>query len=411
MRRALLLAVLLTTGLSGSAQVKRTTTTTRPRTTTTTRPHTTTTARPAQQKPTEKRWGCYDYGIRQMAIADSVIYLLEDEENNAVLAMDCQTGELTTVIPGYKGVYEGKRPEIKDIAYVGGKLVMEVMTKDYTHSVRVWDGQSVSTSKKLANAQSFIRSGGKYLLVFYESREYPYENFVLWDMEEMKALKRFPSDNGYEVMEKGQIDANGTTWCFDNGGSGLYRVGRDGKSNFYKLFNEPYFQALKENGEFVTSEADLNAPQLTVQGDYAYVACLRRIFRMNVNEPGTWEEYAKIPPTQPYRFKKLGVMPDGSFVAMVGGDYDNTLQFYEVGKFDSPTDLGKHPSLPDGWTTAELWVDYSRMYNDAQGNLVILDDWAEGAGGRRDQCQLWILNPRGIQGYKNVVGKVVKQKN
>ena len=36
-----------------------------------------------------------------MALADSVIYILESDENNAVLAIDNQTGRVSTVIPSH----------------------------------------------------------------------------------------------------------------------------------------------------------------------------------------------------------------------------------------------------------------------------------------------------------------------
>lgn len=63
MNSTLLMAFTLLVALGGHAQVKRTNSRTSMNTRTT------------QQKPVEKRWCCYEYGIRHMALADSVIYI------------------------------------------------------------------------------------------------------------------------------------------------------------------------------------------------------------------------------------------------------------------------------------------------------------------------------------------------
>ena len=84
------------------------------------------------------------------------------------------------------------------------------------------------------------------------------------------------------------------------------------------------------------------------------------------------------------------------------------MQFFEVGSFDSPVALGEHPSLPDGMLRSELYVQWCRMHTDALGNIVVLEDWAEGKGGVHENCDLWILNPKGVQGFRNAVGKIMK---
>lgn len=405
-KKVLLMALAVTMTLSSYAQVKRTNTAARSRAATTTRT--------TQQKPMEKRWCCYEYGIRHMALADSVIYILESDENNAVLAIDNQTGQVTTVIPGIKGIYEGARPRIHNIWYAGGKLILltrkrgaEVGT--YTYSMRVWDGKSVTTSKSLAAAMDIVAQNGRYILYYIEIPDEPGSSwttdfYVLYDLDAMKAVLRFPVEKGFGIMEHCQMDAHGTCWGVDKGS--IWQVTKEGKSKYFKLFNQPYFVQLQENDGYTPNP--LQEYQMTLQGDYIYVAVKRRIFRMNVNEPGTWEEYLKVPPTQAEDFYKVGALPDGSLVTFSDVSKDYSMQFFEAGAFETPVALGEHPSLPDGMLKSELYVQWCRMHTDALGNIVVLEDWAEGVGGAHESCDLWILNPKGVKGYQNAVGKIMK---
>ncbi len=345
-----------------------------------------------------------------MALADSVTYILESDENNAVLAIDNQTGVVTTVIPGIKGIYEGARPEIRNIWYSGGKLMLQHrMPGSNKTYVRIWDGKSVTSSPKLGTAMEIVAHNGKYILYYIEVPDEPGSSwttdyYVLYDLEAMKAIIRFPVEKGFGVMEHCQMDANGTCWGVDNGS--VWQVTKEGKSKYFKLFNQPYFVQLKENEGYTPNP--LKEYQMTLQGDYIYVAVKRRIFRMNVKEPGTWEEYLKVPPTQAEDFYKVGVLPDGSLVTYSDVSKEYAVQFFEVGAFDTPVALGEHPSLPDGMLKNELYVQFCRMHIDALGNIVVLEDWAEGMGGAHESCDLWILNPKGVKGYRNAVGKIMK---
>lgn len=405
-QHVLLLTLMAAMTLNSYAQVRRTNIGARPRGAAP--------SRPAQQKQVEKRWCCYEYGIRHMALADSVIYILESDESNAVLAIDNQTGRVSTVIPGIKGIYEGARPRIHNIWYADGKLILltrkrgnEVGT--FTYSMRIWDGQSVTTSKSFAAAMDIVAHNGKYVLYYIEvpdkdDASWTTNYYVLYDLEAMKGIIRFPVEKGFGMMEHCQMDANGTCWGVNNGS--VWQVTKEGKSKYFKLFNQPYFVALKENEGYTPNS--LEEHQMTLQGDYIYVAVKRRIFRMNVTEPGTWEEYLKVPPTQAEDFYKVGALPDGSLVTFSEVSKDYAMQFFEVRAFDSPVALGEHPSLPDGMLKSELYVQWCRMHTDALGNIIVLEDWAEGKGGVHENCDLWILNPKGVQGFSNAVGKIMK---
>lgn len=405
-KKVLFLTMATTLTLSSYAQVRKSNTAARSRATTTT--HTT------QQKQTEKRWCCYEYGSRHMALADSVIYILESDENNAVLAIDNQAGEVTTVIPGIKGIYEGARPKIHNIWYSNGKLILLIRKRGNevgasTYSMRVWDGKSVTTSPQFASAMNIVAHNEKYILYYIEVPDEPGSSwttdyYVLYDLQAMKAIIRFPVEKGFGIMEHCQMDANGTCWGVDNGS--VWQATKEGKFKKYNLFSQPYFVQLQENEGYTPNP--LQEYQMTLQGDYLYIAVKRRIFRMNVNESGTWEEYLKVPPTQAEDFYKVGALPDGSLVTYSHVSKDYALQFFEVGAFGNPVAIGEHPSLPDGMLKQELYVQWSRMHTDALGNIVVLENWAEGNDGAHESSDLWILNPKGVKGYRNAVGKIMK---
>ncbi|MBO4613202.1 MAG: hypothetical protein J5671_08570 [Bacteroidaceae bacterium] len=408
----MLLAVLLCQA-PASAQVKKTTVT-RPSTARTTAPRTTT---PKQTTPTEKRWGCYEIAASYISPTDSVIYYLEGEENNALMSLDCQTGAVKTVIPGIKGVYEGARPLFRDVVATGGKLLLRV-TKESKKGIYVWDGKSLSTSKKLGNALEIVSYNGKYVLVYREVPEEPGSSwtkdfYTLWDVEQMKVITNFPVDKGYGVLSDAQLDSLGNAWCTVNEGTGLWCIRPKEASKFYKLFNEPYFMDLKEEGNFNVSDAAVKYSGVTVVGDYVYVASLRRIFRMNIHQPGTWEEYAKMPATQPGTFCQVAALPDGSLLTNSKVNYDYMVHYFPVGQFDTPVSLGKRPSLP---TTGhfinmdqECWINLNYMDYDHQGNIIVLTNSSNRRSNNMfNTGSLWVINPQGVKGYKNAVGRIVE---
>ncbi|MBQ8969518.1 MAG: hypothetical protein IJ064_07300 [Bacteroidaceae bacterium] len=419
LRKPLLLTALLLTAFSGNAQTKRPTTTTRPRTTTATRPRTTTSTRPTQQKPTEKRWGCYELRASHIAPTDSVIYYLEGEENNALMALDCQTGAVRTVIPGIKGVYEGGRPLFRDVVATGGKLLLQV--DNPKRGVYIWEGNSLSTSKKLDGVREMSSYNGKYVLVYANAKnggDFDTGDFLLWDLEQMKCLLRYPSLNAdyeytiYHELDKAVMDTAATLWKPTS--MGVWRIPRKGKDVKYQLTGE-YINMLREEGTLNQYE-EIKQQQLSLQGDYLYVAFHRRIYRMNVYAPGTWEEYARMPATEKGDFSQVGVLSDGSLLTHVSVDYDYTTLYFPVGQFDAPVKIGRRPSLP---TTGhflnmdrECWFSLNYMQYDRLGNILVLTNSKDHpAPGSLDTGDLWVLNPLGIQGYKNAVGKVLEQKD
>ena len=251
--KALFVGTALTTGNMVEAQVKRTTTGTRPRTTTSTRP--------TQQKPTEKRWGCYELRASHIAPTDSVIYYLEGEENNALMALDCQTGAVRTVIPGIKGVYEGARPLFGDVVATGGKLLLQVGNPK--RGVYIWEGNSLSTSKRLSGSRKMSSYNGKYVLVYSnpkDGNDYDTGDFLLWDLEQMKCLLRYPClDADYEYaiyheLDKAVMDTAATLW--EPTSMGVWRIPRKGKDVKYQLTGE-YIDMLREEAVALGKRSDV----------------------------------------------------------------------------------------------------------------------------------------------------------
>ena len=408
----MLLAAAWLCSIPASAQVKRPTTT-RPTTS-----RTTTTP----QKPAEKRWGCYELRASHIAATDSVIYYLESEENNALMSLDCETGAVKTVIPGIKGVYEGARPLFRNVVATGGKLLLCV-TKENKKGIYVWDGQSLSTSKKLAgNSYEIAAYNGKYLLTYSEPKNKDgdvVECFLLWDLEQMKALIRYPlydsssSQNVYHRITDNPalMDTTGTMWI--PYGMGVLRIPRQGKNMSYPLKGAYIDQIRDDRGSDWYD--NVSYTQMTLAGDYVYVAFHRRVYRMNVYEPGTWEEYAKMPATQEGSFSKVAAFADGSLLTHSEVNYKYITHYFPAGKFDEPVTIGERPSLP---TTGhfinmdrECWISLNCMQYDCHGNVLVLTNGKETPINLSlDTGDLWILNPKGINGFKNVVGRVVEMK-
>ena len=378
---------------------------------------TTTTRTTTPQKPAEKRWGCYELNATFIAPTDSVIYYLENDENNAVMSLDCQTGAINTVIPGIKGVYEGARPLFRDLVATGGKLLLRV-TKESKRGVYVWDGKSLSTSKRMGSALEIACYNGKYVLVYAEPKDkdgYTQECFMLWDVEQMKSLIRYPlyddssGKTAYENLEHAVMDTAANFWYGTR--AGVKRVARNGRITTYK-FTGDYIETLREENAYGW-DSDVKSTQMTLQGDYLYVAFHRRIYRMNVYEPGTWEEYAKVPPTQEGEFSQVAAYPDGSLLTYCDVNKDFATQYYPVGKFDAPVSLGRRPSLP---TTGhfinmdkECWISLNYMEYDYLGNILVLtNSTSTRTNNMFNTGALWVINPQGVNGYKNVVGKVVE---
>ena len=347
-----------------------------------------------------------------------MIYYLEGEENNALMSLDCETGAVKTVIPGIKGVYEGARPLFKNVVASAGKILLQV-SKEPKQGIYIWDGKSLSTSKKLGEgALEMCASNGKYVIIYSEPKNKDGSTkqcYRLWDMEQMDYLLTFPmyddmsAQTVYYNLNRALVDSNGNVWMPYR--RGLLRVPREGGTGTNYQIEGEYIDMLRDENSYGW-DSDLKRSQIALTDDHIYVAFHRRIFRMSLSQPGTWEEYAKVPPTQQGDFARIFAFSDGSLLTWSDVNSDFATQFYPAEKLDSPVNLGVRPKLPTtgGWINRdwECWLSLNVMRSDMKGNILVLTNGRGFVHNSLDTGDLWVINPRGVVGYKNVVGKVLK---
>ena len=404
---ALVATMLLGTAMPAQAQkrvVKRT-----PRTTATT----TRTGRPTTQskRPAatiNKKCVIYDVEdeMRAWFIAKDYIYYVERNDNNAVMRIDKKTGERSTYISGIQGVYEGARPTIRDFNISGGREFLTLSKKGSSENngVVIYNGRDVKTSPYMKNeVKSVLYSCDDYL-VTYNGAKYSNNTISYWnnDLKITKTLNYWSESTGSPIYNDGLWGPDGGFWS-SNGLRITKRNPKDSKTYYWDLSKESY--VVDYNSQ---NSSSLSIETMVTQGDYLYVACGRRVYRINMVQPKGFFEYAKVPPTMDYTFKHIWVDPKGNMLTSGGDHYrngDRNTLFWEVGNFENPRPLGNQ--LKTGFNKfgyTEVWLDlmgsfYSdhKTYADTDGNFVILTG-----------SEIYIYNPNGVVGYTNTVGKIIE---
>lgn len=334
-------------------------------------------------------------------VGDSMIYYVEENDNNAVMGIDRKTGEKSVVIPGVKGVYEGARKQvIKKFFICGGRQLM-VLKDSYgdDNGVYLYEG-SVKQARRLENSMWLLASNKRYAFVKSSHRIDGKYCSELWDIQNLKMIQRWPVNFMTEPIAK--IASDGSVWIWKNEINentqrmwfGVMKLELDGKTKFYDLSTQPY---VVEND---IREAKNDLYQL---GDYLYNRCYRRIYRINTLDPDAkWEEYAKIPATQNSEFvwycidSKANMLTSGS--SFMSADYK--IQYWERGHYDTPKALGtelKTGINEIGFRSVDP-PGYLRQV-DADDNFILL--YSSGS-------ELCIYNPKGVVGYAKACGTVIK---
>lgn len=331
---------------------------------------------PATEKPIKEITG-YVLNAIDFCVDSEYIYYVEKKPNNAVMKIDCISGEISTVIPGIANVYEGRREEIKRISIAGGRLIFEY--GDYPGKVGIWvNGQYQGNDKW----EKVLRTKGNYALIEGHNTLDKY----LCDIKNMREVLLTDIHSNSNSVE---IDINSNVWypVNDINTIGAICLTASGKTTFFDLSKQPYVMSEGIN--------NVSGGCFTSRGDYLYMSCKRRIYRLNMQQPTEWEEYAKIPPTLDSGFGQFWPNWKGDILSNGKGYY-----FYRAGAFDSPQSLGdwnyiKTGLLKTGWTG--LWPNLSRVLVDANNNYIMLNG----------SC-IAIYNPDGVIGYKKAYGKIYK---
>lgn len=333
--------------------------------------------------PLVKTIAAYSFKPKNVFVGKNYIFYIEDSRNNAVMGIDQATGEVVEFVQGIATVYEEVRPTYSYIQ-AGGNYLFCGYGTDSRSVYHVYDITTKKLIKVIEDWLNIDAINDKYALIWPKrgSKE-------LWDMTELKRITTYSNDIkwGSDYKQKFFLASDGAVW-FKWGE--VYRVAQNGKVSMYDLSKEEY--VIKNNVK--------NIGYTTKKGDSLYVAAHRRIYRMNMLEPGRWTEYAKVPLSEDNTFNTF--LPDSRGNLLTSGDTfynktDRCVERYVVGNFDNPVPMGHYidTGLTD-WGYKSIGI--GGALTDNQDNVIVLID----------SNKLFIYNPDGVVGYTKAIGKIVK---
>lgn len=346
-----------------------------------------------QEQPATRTTALYDVYAKWVAVSDKYIYYIQNSNNNAVMGINRKTGIQEIIIPGIENVYENVRPKLKRIVYSGDKLFLVTETKHLKEEFYIFDGRSFETSKRCNNWSEILRASNNHIVVTTQNGE-----CQVWNTVEMKLVVSFNRDSpepiyfGGSFMEPSTVASDGSLWYSYSHEPGVIQVKPNGKIIFYSLAQEPYLQ-----------KNEVHGIKVKAKDNYIYVSCSRRIYRMNMLNPGVWEEYAKIPATEEHSFSWFCPDSQGNLLIQGFSSKNYNTEFYKIGSFETPFPLGKElrTGLKEFYREITLDLVYSEgVVCDANDNFIILK-----------YNRIYIYNPNNIIGYTAAVGKIIKTIN
>ena len=245
-------------------------------------------------------------------------------------------------------------------------------------------------SNSVLEGWNYIRGmSGKYAFVCNSQSQYE-----LWDMDELERLYRWKPYNsqlpGYdEYMRDGNpvfIASDRSIWYIK--GNSV-----DGSINQLIPDNGSIYNYILSNEEYIRKNHVTQFSRVRQFNDYIYVACERRIYRMNMLSPGTWEEYARIPISEDNTFHDFYIAPNGNLLVI-----GQRVELYRPGSFDKPQLLGTDYKLNTGlkeYAFSTIWLNFCKIRADKNSNFIFFKD-----------SELYIYNPDGLVGYTESYGKV-----
>ncbi len=327
------------------------------------------------------------------------IYFVEDKSNNAVKRINRKTGNITEFISGIDGIYEGARLPIADINICGGNVLLTLKKRGAmeNNGVVLYNNSSVKTSPYISNVSSVLYSCDNYVVT--KDKEKGYANYsISWrNPKNLQIISKtnYYDDQGNMVLFYG----NKTVWASDGcawyvSGLYLYRLMTNGKKTYWDLSKLSYV------AEHLQNQGSLEIKDICTQGNYLYMACGRRIYRIDMINPNGISEYAKMPANIDNTFEWVRVTPNGDMLtqgdSLYGASKSYNTQFWKSGNFDNPKPLGGR--LTSGFNTfgaSEIWISQAPNCIDDDGNLLVFGSY------------IYIYNPNGIVGYTNAVGKIL----
>ena len=323
----------------------------------------------------------FDCSLEDITVTQGYIYYVEEGDNNAVKRIDRKTGEVETVINGQAGVYEGRRAHLRGIYFAGGKTL-------YTYGPYSTNQHAgISVDGKLKTLKNYwtdvYATNGNYALI---------GNWGQVDCINTGNMTYLFQGMEYDYGKTYVLQPNGDLWWpfVDGDIIGVNYRSASGKSEFYTLAKEPY----------IANERVREIAQMRGMGDYIYVACKRRIYAMNVHNPGRWIEYVKVPPTMDYNFTNFWINPRGDVLGTNDMILRGRVQLFPAEATGNPVALGRGMYIDTRLTERgfeEISVFQTKVVADADNNWIMIN-------GR----SIRIFNPNGVVGYAKARGKVVK---
>jgi len=334
----------------------------------------------------------YSVNTNAIRCGEDFILFAENTQNNPVFIINSSTGESKCVLDGIANVYENARDRVDDLYLFDNRLVLKFLTGNHNGVYTGTRFKAYSTSfdsNSVLEGWDYIRGmSGKYAFVG-NSRE----QYELWDMDELKMLYRWkaynsqlPYPNKMKADDPVFIASDKSIWYIkgDQVSTGVIQLVPEGGYIYnYPLVNEDYIR--KNHVTQFRRVRQFN--------DYIYVACERRIYRMNMLSPGTWEEFARIPISENNTFYDFYIAPNGNML-VVG----QRVELYRPGSFDKPQLLGTDYRLKTGlkeYAFSDLWLNFCSINADKNSNFIFFKD-----------SELYIYNPDGLVGYTETYGKV-----
>ena len=348
---------------------------------------------PPPQKPevhatrSTKKFAVIDHRFKNESIDqpfaenDKYVYFLQpSHEDNAVLAVDKQSGTITEAIPGKR---KGDRPSIYSIGARGNDLFLDV---EGLGLVR-YDGKDVKTSQVIGEVDRGFMSSYKKIELSPNGRYLAYSGqnctSYVYDLQSgNKLIKRF-----HDGCEHFLVTDDGDFFGINNFRAFVYRNNgnSDGDATNYVEIGELF----------------KNKPAALRQiNNEVYVAGGNKVMKTAVNE-FKWTEATTLTGVG-IELKDADIATDHSGFSVIS---DRSLNRFAHFATNSTTPKVMK-SLSTGINVGRpkpLTVEIaSNIHIDSNGNIWMVENTGT--------YFVVIYNPKGIVGLKNLAGKFVKQK-
>lgn len=312
---------------------------------------------------------------------DKYIYFMQDTyQDNAVLAIDKTTGELSEAVPGKR---KGNRPGIISIGAHGNDLYLDVEGQGLVR----YNGKNIESSEKISDIDRGFMDDFKKIVI---------------------------SPNGRYLAYAGQ---NCAGYVIDlKAGNKIVKNFHDGFVDFLvtddgDFFGVNNFRALvyRNNGSTVSEPAStvnmselLNDNPVAINqiGDNIYIAGGKKVMKTEAKS-FVWKETASLAGND-LKLYYGALAADGAGFAYMSDRELNRFAVFAVDN-DRPTLLKKLATGINVGRSQPLTVETARnIHIDSNGNIWMAE--SSGAG------FIVVYNPKGIAHLKSLAGKFINQK-